>query len=39
VVHIQSQEAGMEVVADIPVPLGQIVVAVRVGLPGGVLRV
>jgi hypothetical protein len=37
-IRIQSQEAGVEAVADIPVPLWQIVVAVRIGFPDAVVR-
>jgi hypothetical protein len=35
--HIQSQEAAVEALADIPVPLRQIVVEVRIDFPGAVV--
>jgi hypothetical protein len=34
VIHIQSQVAGVEAVAHIQVPLGKIVMEVRIGFPG-----
>jgi hypothetical protein len=37
VIHIQSQVAGMEAVADIPVPWGKMVMGVRTGFPGAVV--
>jgi hypothetical protein len=37
VIHIQSQEAGVDTVADIPVLLKKIVVEVRTGFPGAVV--